>query len=152
LTALTQKRDWKPQFLAAFEELGLVTEAARRVGISRQAAYLQRHSDPDFAEAWDEIEHNLTERLEREAYRRATEGTERHFYDARGNLLRTEQTYSDTLAIFLLKARKPEMYRETTRTEITGVSGGPIELVVPDQQERRAEVAEILAASRAIEA
>lgn len=121
--------DWKPLFLEAYEELGLVTQAARRAGISRQMAYEARESDQAFAGVWAELEHDWTERLEREAWRRATEGDEKNFFDKDGNLLSTERKTSDTLAIFLLKARKPEMYRETSRMELTGADGGPVTLV-----------------------
>ena len=34
--------------------------------------------------------------------------------------------YSDTLAIFLLKAHAPEKYRENTRMELTGANGEPL--------------------------
>jgi hypothetical protein len=87
-----------------------VTQAAKRAGITRQAAYAARKVDGAFAEAWADIEAELTERLEREVYRRAVEG-----YEAGG-----ETKYSDTLAIVLLKARRPEKYRESKTIEHTG--------------------------------
>lgn len=34
--------------------------------------------------------------------------------------------YSDLLTIFLLKAHRPDKYRETTRQELSGPAGGPI--------------------------
>jgi hypothetical protein len=118
---LTHKKPaWRQAFLDAFEELGLVTQAARRAGVTRQAAYQARKTDTDFAEAWDEIEDELTERLEREVYRRAVEGDAKWFYDKNGNVVGEETKYSDTLAIVLLKARRPEKYRESKTIEHTG--------------------------------
>ena len=35
--------------------------------------------------------------------------------------------YSDTLLIFMLKARKPDVYRERASIEHTGANGGPLE-------------------------
>lgn len=54
--------------------------------------------------------------------------------------------YSDTLAIFLLKAHDPAKYRENTRMELTGADGGPVEFT---DTERAAKIAAILAAAQA---
>ena len=57
-----------------------------------------------------------TQRLERVAFERAAEGwDEPVFHD--GAQCGVKRKFSDTLAIFLLKARRPEVYRE--RHEIT---------------------------------
>jgi len=40
---------------------------------------------------------------------------------------------SDTLLIFLLKARKPEMYRDTQRLEHTGIDGTPLTVVITER-------------------
>jgi hypothetical protein len=65
------RRDWKPLFLAAFEEELTVTAAGRSVGVSHSAVYEARQRDEDFALAWHDVEHRITDALEREAYRRA---------------------------------------------------------------------------------
>lgn len=49
----------------------------------------------------------------------------------------TVTKYSDTLAIFLLKAHDPK-YRENQRVELTGADGGPIEM---NQTQRAAKLA-----------
>lgn len=54
--------------------------------------------------------------------------------------------YSDTLAIFLLKAHAPEKYRENTRMELTGANGGPVQI---SDTERAARISAILAAAEA---
>jgi hypothetical protein len=57
-----------------------------------------------------------TAALENEAVRRAYHGVEKPvFY--KGEVCGYTQDYSDTLLIFLLKARKPEVYREGSRAE-----------------------------------
>jgi hypothetical protein len=50
--------------------------------------------------------------------------------DKLGRIRRVETIYdySDTLAMFLLKAHRPEKYRELIRQEITGAEGAPITL------------------------
>ena len=64
--------------------------------------------------------------LEDEAIRRAREGVDEPvFYKGEhcGNVRR----YSDTLLIFMLKARKPDVYRKRASIEHTGANGGPLE-------------------------
>jgi hypothetical protein len=41
---------------------------------------------------------------------------------------RRAMSTSDTLLIFLLKARRPAVYRENARVELTGIAGGPVAL------------------------
>lgn len=53
--------------------------------------------------------------------------------------------YSDTLAIFLLKAHDPAKYRENTRMELTGANGGPLQI---SETERAARLAAIVAAAQ----
>lgn len=89
-----------------------ITAAAKAAGICRRTAYSWRESDKTFAEAWDDALEIGTEKLETEATRRALEG-------------------SDTLLIFLLKARRPKVYRERVSTEVTGPDGQPLANVIP---------------------
>lgn len=103
---------WMPRFLAHLQEGGHATGACKAASIARATAYRYRQLEEDFALAWADAEQESTERLEEEAFRRAHDGLRRNKYDARGNLLCEELVYSDTLMIFLLKARKPERYRE----------------------------------------
>ena len=51
--------------------------------------------------------------MEEETWRRAYEGVSKGIYH-NGELVATEQQYSDTLAIFLLKAHRPEKFRDYT--------------------------------------
>lgn len=81
-----------------------VTGAAKAAKIDRKTAYNWRESDETFAAAWDDALEAGTERLEQEATRRALES-------------------SDTLLIFLLKARRPKVYRDRVSAELTGAGG-----------------------------
>jgi hypothetical protein len=123
----TRKRrhDWKPAFLDAFAKTGNVSEAAKTAGISRQHAYYARDSDPDYAKAWDDAEQQSHDALEREAFRRAHEGVKDFKVGPDGQFVEMRK-YSDTLLIFLLKARRPGKYRENVTVEHTGKDGGPI--------------------------
>lgn len=98
------------------------------VGISRPTAYNERRRNAEFARAWAEVEEATTEWLEREALRRAAEGVvekESWQIDKDGKRVLRERTtrYSDALLVFLLKARRPEVYRENLAIDHSGVVG-----------------------------
>lgn len=63
--------------------------------------YALRDRDPKFREAWEDALEHGSDRLEDIAHRRARNG-------------------SDTLLIFLLKARRPDKYRERSAVEHSG--------------------------------
>jgi hypothetical protein len=137
-TGPTPKNARATLFLAAFAESHLVSEAAKRAGIHRDTAYAWRKADPEFAAEWAEIEEASTERLEQEALRRAVDGwVERPVFDKEGEQVGEVRKFSDTLLIFMLKARRPDTYRERYQHEHTGPDGGPIaaEIVAVDARE-----------------
>ena len=107
LTAENKKRFTE----ALVETGGNVTAAAKAINVRRETAYWHRNNDPLFALAWDDAVEAGTAALEQEAYRRAFGGTKKPVYQA-GKLVGHIKEYSDTLTIFLLKARRPEVYRE----------------------------------------
>jgi hypothetical protein len=85
------RRDCSPIFLETLARSCNVSAAARAVGIRRATAYARRKVDRAFALAWDDVIEGSLDDLEGECFRRALEG-------------------SDRLAIFLLRARRPEVY------------------------------------------
>lgn len=123
----------KKLFLEKFGELGIVSAAAEAAGVGRTTVYDWQERDEQFVLAFRQAEIRATEVLETEARRRAVEGVakQRRVYDNRGNLIDeySETTYSDTLLIFMLKARAPEKYRD--RHDITS-GGQPIQSAAID--------------------
>lgn len=121
----------KKRFLEAFKVSGNVTTACSAAGMRRrQTVYEWQEHDDAFAAAFREAEIEATERLEEEARRRAVEGVVKEtpiFHNGAPVATITETKYSDTLLIFLLKARAPEKYRERQAIEHSGPGGGPIE-------------------------
>jgi hypothetical protein len=101
VTDVTPKRraDWRPVFLSIFRQTGIVALGCRGAGISRTQAYRERQQNARFADDWADAEEDATEVLEAEARRRA-------------------MSTSDTLLIFLFKARRPSVYRETIRVDL----------------------------------
>lgn len=93
----TKVKHWRLKFLDGLRMHGVVTRAAMVAGIDRDTAYYERQRDPTFAVEWQEALDRGVDMLEDVAKQRAFAG-------------------SDTLLIFLLKAHRPERYRETIRT------------------------------------
>lgn len=109
-------------FCAALADCPNVGKACRAAGIGRSAAYAWRKDSPEFAAAWDEALQIGVSALEDEAHRRAFEGVLKPVYH-QGKKVGTVREFSDTLAIFLLKAHAPEKYRERTDVKLGGSVG-----------------------------
>ncbi len=110
----------KIKFLTELRETCNVGKAAENAGVDRSTIRRWRNADEKFAGQVDQAKKDAVEALEDEVHRRAFQGTLK--IGKQGAYLE----YSDTLAIFLLKAHAPEKYREMTRTEITGANGEPL--------------------------
>lgn len=115
-----EKRSWEDSFLKELARAGNVSAACRKVKISRTIAYELREQATDFAELWAEAIETATDGLEQEAYRRAVKGVRKPTGWYKGVPGGYVQEYSDTLLVLLLKANRPEKFRENV--DIT--SGG----------------------------
>lgn len=95
---------WTPKIagivVEAIRNGASMAQAAQAAGVSRQTIHKYRQLDEDFALAVADAIEEGTDRLVDEARRRAFAG-------------------SDTLLIFLIKARRPE-YRDSYRVEHSG--------------------------------
>lgn len=143
LVLTPEKRE---EFLKELATIPNVVRACRKVGISRARAYEVYEAEPDFAKRWDEALKEGVESLEAEMHRRAYEGFRGRPVVHKGGIVTDIVEYSDTLAIFLAKAHAPEKYRETSRMELTGKDGGPVE--TRDDGAAAARLAAILAAAQ----
>ena len=114
-------------------ETGNVSNSCYVAGITRPGAYKARKSDEAFAEAWDVAEEDAVQSLELEARRRAFDGVEKPVFHAGVECGRINQ-YSDVLMMFLLKAHRPDTYRDRVSLDHGGsldASGAQqIELVI----------------------
>lgn len=102
---------WMPLFLKEIAEGASVKDAGDAAGIGSRALYSRRKTDPDFRREWCEAAEVGTRLLEQEAQRRAYHGTLKPVF-FKGEQCGTIREYSDTLMMFLLKARKPDEYRD----------------------------------------
>ncbi|HVZ41300.1 MAG TPA: hypothetical protein VHI13_18620 [Candidatus Kapabacteria bacterium] len=110
---------WMPAFLAVLARTANVRLACFAAGVTRQHVYGVRSREASFREAWDAALDMAIDRLEEEAWARACEGVERYVIsygkpvlDETGKPL-VERHYSDMLLERLLRAYRPQKYRET---------------------------------------
>ena len=99
-------------FLSAFRRTVSVTSAAKEAGVSRSTHYNWIDTDPEYAEQVEAVNEELADALEQEAHRRAVEGVEEPVF-CRGERVGSIRKYSDPLLILLLKAKRPEQFRDS---------------------------------------
>lgn len=104
---LLQDVGWRTLFLRVLRNKGTVRAAAEQIGLTTRSVRQAIKQDPAFAELVQEALEDNTELLEEVAYRRALEG-------------------DNLMTIFMLKARKPEVYRDNYRRDD---ANGPIVMV-----------------------
>lgn len=124
--------EWSKIFLEELSQVPNVTRAARLAGVSRKTAYNHKNSNDAFSAAWDEAIEEAVDLLEQEMWRRAVEGTDKPIIH-KGEVTGTMKEYSDTLAIFLAKAHRPERFRERYEHTGSGANGEIVIRVVNDR-------------------
>lgn len=127
------------KFLQRLAETANVSNAAKYCGITRSAAYKLRGQDEEFKAAWDEAVEIATDALEEEARRRALQGVTKPVY-YQGARCGELQEYSDTLMIVLLKANRPEKYKDRSETDHKSSDGS----MTPKGVQLSPETAEML--------
>jgi hypothetical protein len=98
-------------FAEALAETACVAEACRRVGMSESSAYRlrRRPCGAPFRRAWDAALDHAMHRLEQAVLSRALHGVPRPvFY--KGEQVGEYRDYDERLAMFLLRARRPDRY------------------------------------------
>jgi len=122
---LKKNRHAMGRFLESLRETGNVRLACEAAGKPRRTVYNWRDRWTTFEDEWDDALEDACDTLEREAWIRATEGQ------------------SDRLLMFLLKAHRPNKFKERAAVEHTGEAGGPIiqvrEIVVEKHNDESVE-------------
>jgi hypothetical protein len=123
MKALKFTKDRREAFLTALADTGIVSAAANIAGITRARAYQVRKHDSGFASAWEEAEEQAADALEAEAWRRAVDGVAEPLVSA-GKVVHDDdgqplaiRRYSDNLLLALLKARRPERFKDRAVVE-----------------------------------
>src|SRR3990167_8969868 len=127
----------KAEFVAALRSIGVMSYACAEAKIGKSTVARWRAADPVFEAAILEALDDAVETMEREAFRRAVVGTEKPITVA--GQREVIRDFSDVLLIFLLKANRPEKYRERYEHQHSGPAGGPIQV----QEMMRAASAEL---------
>lgn len=143
--------DWAPAFLAALRMTGNITASAHAAQISRCLVYKRRDSDRAFRDEMADALDEATDTLEAEARRRALEGCARKQFMRNGEPIidpetgdqYVEREYSDTLLLALLRAHRPQRFRENRSVELSGPNGGPIDVSQMTPEERKARIDEL---------
>lgn len=121
-TVLAQKK--RRLFLRILAETGNVKESAQACGYTDTSVLKKfRRENEDFAEEWDNALDSGTDILVSEANRRAVEGTLKPIL-YKGEIVTYLTEYSDALLMFLLRAARPDTYRENARGGETNVNFG----------------------------
>lgn len=126
----------KEHFLREYSKTANVTRACREAGVDRKQWRRWMEHDEQFSFAFNEAREEAIDALEEEARRRAVDGTEQHtpiFYKGEEVGERVITEYSDTLLMALLKANRPEKYKDrldvTTTTIVKQYGGIDVEAV-----------------------
>jgi len=110
----------KEAYLRALARLWTPALALKAAGHTPSELAMWREHDAAFLVAERQCREGLTDQLEAEAVRRAFRGVRRPVYQ--GGLLAGYLTeYSDQLLIVLLKAMRPERYRERSEVSVNPV-------------------------------
>ena len=99
-TGAPKQITWRKTFLVSLQNSGNIRLSCQAAGISRVAAYRDRLHDDAFRAEWDTAMEDATDTLELIARKRAAAS-------------------SDLLLIFLLKAHRPEKFRENIKHDLT---------------------------------
>ena len=164
---LTAER--KAVFLRELARHGVAAEAARVASphtTERHGALStflsERNRDPQFATDWAGAVEQANAALEREAWRRAVEGTPRGVFQKGERVMdhdgqpATEQQYSDRLLEVLLRSRLADRYGDKKQIEVRGrvdvrsvtLSIADLHVLSPEQRGQLARIMERIAIAR----
>lgn len=142
--------------LEAYRKVGVVARAAEIAGVHRMTHCHWRANNEGYRQVYEEITADLADDLEQAARTRAIKGVRQVKFTKSGEPLRDprkhdpetglvkdefkddpwyyENTYSDRLLELLLKAKKPDEFRERQSIEHSGPGGVPMEMELAARQ------------------
>lgn len=102
-----ERAEAQDTFLTTFAECGILKEAARAAGISRQIVYEWNEHDPAFKARFALAEADANDVIRGEIRRRGVQGVDEPVYQG-GELVGTIRRYSDAMLKLLAASRMPE--------------------------------------------
>jgi len=106
---IEQRRQMR--YLTALAEEGTIAAGLKRAAITRARLFEWREHIPNWDLREQQSKDDFADRVEQEAIRRGVEGVEVPVYQA-GKLIGYRTEYSDPLLILVLRAVRPDRYRE----------------------------------------
>lgn len=111
-------------FLAELARRGVVSGACKAANIARRTSYEWRDADAQFAADWQAALDVAIDAAEAEAYRRGVEGWDEPVFGRVGKdqdgEVGTIRRHSDAMLNTILKANRPEKFRERTDVQHSG--------------------------------
>ncbi|HQU34802.1 MAG TPA: hypothetical protein PLB88_10830 [Thermoanaerobaculaceae bacterium] len=102
-------KDWQAAFLTALGKSGNVAVSCKKAKVNRDTAYAHRNRSAPFRAEWDEALETAIDGWEDEARRRAVTGCLKPVFQG-GVQVGKVREFSDTLLMFLLRGKRPEIY------------------------------------------
>ena len=96
-------------FIELLRRTANVSRAAREAGLASSTVYRQRAKSKAFAADWDNAVAEALDALEESVMERVRDGVSRPIFYG-GEQVGTVRQYSDQLAMFILKSKRPEIY------------------------------------------
>ncbi len=121
-------------FLSAYRQTGVIRQAAESAQVDRTNHSRWLRESPDYAKAFDEAKRDAVDTLEIEARKRAIDGLRSYKFhhgmpiqnplwkegDPEEEKWYYETSFSDRLLELLLRAHRPEVYRDHQSIEVAG--------------------------------
>ena len=107
-------RPWEEEFLAALETTGILSHAAKAVGIPRRTVYDHKKADRAFYQKCKDALETAADNFEMEAMRRAMEGEKRPVY-YKGQVVDHMTKHDNAMLMFVLKNMRQWQQRELQR-------------------------------------
>ncbi|MDO7841633.1 hypothetical protein [Sphingomonas immobilis] len=145
------------RFIEELADTGLVSVAAKAVGMTRESAYRLRRAahGSAFARAWDVARQHAGALIEDIAFERAIEGVEQEVYNQNGEVVAARLVYDSGLLKWLLSHIKPERYggggavpatapalEESLRAMEPALPAPPEQLMPPEELEDALDLAD----------
>jgi len=105
------------KFIDVLRRTNNVSHAAREAGIAVSTVYRYRAKVERFRTQWDEAVNEALDQLEAALMERALQGVEKKVFFG-GKACGTVRHYSDALAMFMLRSKRPEIYARGTATGV----------------------------------
>jgi hypothetical protein len=129
-------------FLENVSKTANVTKSCEVAGFERIAFYNRKKVDPEFVARFEEAYKRGYDVLEEECQRRAFAGYEKPVFQG-GRRVGSVTEFSDGLAMFLMKGRKPGVFIDRSSVDVTTTNAGKDDCSSLTNEQLDAKLAEL---------